>query len=247
MNRARRTLDIVLVLAAVAVVWQILNWVVGDVAITGPIETAQQALALLARPRFWPHIQESLLAFAYSLVLAWVGGVGLGVWLGAHRLSGDLAEPILVALYALPKVTLYPLILLMFGLGLSAKVAFGFIHGVIPVAIFTMNAIKNIKPVYLKAARTMNLSPWQAATTILLPATLPEVVTGLRLGFSVTLLGVLLGEMFASKRGLGFTIINAISLNDVQTMMAVTLMLFVFAATCNGLLLTLDRRLHRRV
>ena len=156
----------------------------------------------MSRPRFWPHIQESLLAFVYSLVIAWGAGLGLGIWLGAHRLSGDVAEPILVALYSLPKVTLYPVMLLIFGLGLSAKVAFGAIHGVIPVAIFAMNAIKNIKPIYLKAARTMNLTPWRAVTTILVPATLPEVVTGLRVGFSLTLLGVLIGEMFASKRGL---------------------------------------------
>ncbi|HEX9465009.1 MAG TPA: ABC transporter permease subunit [Alphaproteobacteria bacterium] len=246
-KQLQRGLDVALVLAGLLLVWQALNWWIGDVAISGPAETIRHAVALLARPRFWPHVQESLTAFAYALVLAWGAGIGLGVWLGAQRLAGDLAEPILVALYSLPKVTLYPLILLIFGLGLSAKVAFGWIHGVIPVAIFTMNAIKNIKPVYLKAARTMNLTPWQAATTILLPATLPEVVTGLRVGFSVTLLGVLIGEMFASKRGLGFTIINAIGLHDVETMMAVTLLLFVFAALSNAFLLALDRRLHKRV
>ncbi len=243
----QRGFDLLAVLVGLVALWQIANWVVGDVAITGPAETARHAVELLLLPRFWPHVEESLLAFAYALVLAWGAGIGLGVWLGAHRLSGDLAEPILVALYSLPKVTLYPLILLMFGLGISAKVAFGWIHGVIPVAIFTMNAIKNIKPVYLKSARTMNLTPWQAATTILLPATMPEVVTGLRVGFSLTLLGVLIGEMFASKRGLGFTIINAIGLHDVETMMAVTLLLFVFAALSNALLLALDRRLHKRV
>jgi len=247
LGRLQRGLDLLLVILGLIVLWQALNWIVGDVAVTGPAETARHAIELLARPRFWPHVEESMIAFAYALVLAWGMGIGLGVWLGAHRLSGDLAEPILVALYSLPKVTLYPLILLMFGLGLSAKVAFGWIHGVIPVAIFTMNAIKNIKPVYLKSARTMNLTPWQAATTILLPASLPEVVTGLRVGFSLTLLGVLIGEMFASKRGLGFTIINAIGLHDVETMMAVTLLLFVFAAVSNAFLLALDRRLHKRV
>jgi NitT/TauT family transport system permease protein len=247
MKRSRHAMDIALLIVALLALWQLLAWFAGDVALTGPWETTRQAADLLSRPRFWPHIQESGIAFAYSLVIAWGAGLGLGVWLGAHRLSGDVAEPILVALYSLPKVTLYPLILLMFGLGLSAKVAFGAIHGVIPVAIFAMNAIKNIKPIYLKAGRTMNLTPWQAVTRILIPATLPEVVTGLRVGFSLTLLGVLIGEMFASKRGLGFTIINAISLNDVPTMMAVTLILFLFAVSTNAVLLALDHRLHKRV
>lgn len=247
MNAVRRTLDVALLLAAILALWQATHMIAGEVAISAPLETAQFALELLGRPRFWPHVVESLAAFLYALVISWAGGVGIGVWLGAHRLSGEVAEPMLVALYSLPKVTLYPLILLIFGLGMTAKVAFGAIHGIIPVAVFAMNAVRNIKPVYVKTAKTMSLSPLQAASTVLIPACLPEVVSGLRVGFSLTLLGVLIGEMFASKRGLGFQIMNAINLSDVRTMMAVTLMLFVFAAAANAALLALDRRLHRRV
>jgi NitT/TauT family transport system permease protein len=247
MSAVRRGLDVLFLLAGLAAVWQALHLIAGDVAMTGPVETTAYAIDLLGRPRFWGHIYESLTAFAYALVISWVGGVGIGVWLGAHRLSGEVAEPMLVALYSLPKVTLYPLILLIFGLGMTAKVAFGAIHGIAPVVIFSMNAVRNIKPVYLKTAKTMTLSPLETARTVLVPACLPEIVSGLRVGFSLTLLGVLIGEMFASKRGLGFVIMNAIGLSDVKTMMAVTLMLFTFAALINAGLLALDRHLHKRV
>lgn len=247
MSAVRRAFDVLLLIAALAALWQGLHLAVGDVALTSPLDTVQAAGELLGRPRFWPHVYESLAAFAYALAIAWLGGVGIGVWLGAHRVSGEVAEPMLVALYSLPKVTLYPVILLVFGLGMTAKVAFGAIHGIIPVAIFAMNAVRNIKPVYLKTARTLALSPLETARTVLVPACLPEIVSGLRVGFSLTLLGVLIGEMFASKRGLGFLIMNAIGLSDVRTMMAVTLMLFLFAAVINAGLLALDRHLHKRV
>ena len=247
MTALRRLSDVVLLLGVIVLLWQALHMAAGDVALTGPVETAQFALDLLGRPRFWGHIYESLTAFAYALLISWVGGVGIGVWLGAHRISGEVAEPMLVALYSLPKVTLYPLILLIFGLGMTAKVAFGAIHGIAPVVIFAMNAVRNIRPVYIKTAKTLALSPLDTARTILIPAYLPEIVSGLRVGFSLTLLGVLIGEMFASKRGLGFVIMNAIGLSDVQTMMAVTLILFVFAALINAGLLALDRHLHKRV
>jgi NitT/TauT family transport system permease protein len=79
------------------------------------------------------------------------------------------------------------------------------------------------------------------------PATLPEIVTGLRVGFSLTLLGVIIGEMFASKQGLGFMVINAINLADVETMMSVAFLLFVAAAIANGILLWIDHWLHKRV
>jgi NitT/TauT family transport system permease protein len=92
----------------------------------------------------------------------------------------------------------------------------------------------------------MNLSTWQTIATVLFPATLPEIVTGLRIGFTLTLLGVLLAEMFAAKSGLGFLIINAMQLLQAQEMVTVTVVLFVFAAAANALLLWLEHRLHRR-
>jgi NitT/TauT family transport system permease protein len=73
----------------------------------------------------------------------------------------------------------------------------------------------------------------------------PEIITGLRVGFSLTLLGVLIGEMFASQRGLGFLIINGIEVHDVRMTTTVTLIIVVFAIAANGLLLALDRRAHR--
>jgi NitT/TauT family transport system permease protein len=100
--------------------------------------------------------------------------------------------------------------------------------------------------VYLRSARTLHLSPWQTIATVLIPAALPEVFTGLRIGFTVTLLGVLLGEMFASKQGLGYMIMNAMSLAQSEEMMTVALTLFAFAAVANGLLLWIEHRLHRR-
>jgi NitT/TauT family transport system permease protein len=136
---------------------------------------------------------------------------------------------------------------LIFGLSLSGRVTFGAMHGVLPVALLTMNAIRNIPPVYLKSARTLHLSKRQTITSVLLPATIPEVVAGLRIGFTLTLLGVLLAEMFAAKHGLGFLIINAMQLLQAEEMLTVAVVLFVFAALANAFLLWIEHRLHRRV
>lgn len=242
----RRAFDLVLLFAGLAVLWQVLHIWAGDVALPSPLATFAHLGKMLGQARFWPHVRESLLALAYAWVIAGLAGLGMGVALGANKLAGEVMEPVLVALYAIPKVTLYPLVLLIFGLGLSAKVCFGAIHGVIPVAIFALNAVRNIRPVHVRAARTMGLGPWAMARRVLLPAALPEIVSGQRIGFSLTLLGVLIGEMFASQRGLGFLITNAITLNDTLTIMAVSLLLFIFAGVINALLLAIDQHLHRR-
>ena len=168
-----------------------------------------------------------------------------GLLLGVRRFAGDVAEPILASLYAIPKVTLYPVMLLIFGLGLSAKVAFGVIHGVVPIVLFTLAAVKSIPPVLLRSARAMRLRPMQVAATVLAPAVMPEIVTGLRVGFALTMLGVLIGEMFASQRGLGFLIVNGINSHNIRMTTSVTFLVVAFAVAANGALLALDRRVHR--
>ena len=152
----------------------------------------------------------------------------------------------LVALYSIPKITLYPIVLLAFGIGMPAKIAFGALHGIVPVAILALSAVRNLNPVYARAARVMRMPAAQIATYVLLPAAIPEIFTGIRIGFSLTLIGTLLGEMFASQRGLGYLLIQAIGLHNVRVIMALTLLLVVIAVTASALLLAVDRRLRGR-
>jgi NitT/TauT family transport system permease protein len=246
MTVTRRAADLLILAVAFLAFWQALNAVVGSTALPGPAPTLAYLADFVGTERFLESAAASALSFAYALVLAYAIGLSIGVWLGAHHLAGAVGEPILVAIYSMPKITLYPVVLLIFGLGISGKVAFGALHGILPVALLSMNAIRNVPPVYLKSARTMNLGRWQTVAHVLFPATLPEVVSGLRIGFTTTLLGVVLGEMFASKRGLGFLMINAISTVQPEEMLTVAIVLFTFAAIANALMLWAEHRLYHR-
>ena len=157
---------------------------------SAPIETIRYTIDLVASADFWPHVATTGLAFLGALAIALTGGPIIGSILGFHRLSGEVGKQILVSLYSIPKVILYPIILLFFGIGLAAEVAYGALHGIVPVMLFTMNAVRNIKPVLIRTGRVMGLSSWTLMRTILFPAALPEIFTGVRVGFSVTLLGV---------------------------------------------------------
>jgi NitT/TauT family transport system permease protein len=243
-RRATDTLILVLVMLAV---WQALHQIAGETALPAPLPTLSYLAHNVATRRFAENAATTAGEFAYALILAYAIGLAIGVWMGAHRLAGAVGEPILVALYSLPKIVLYPVVLLIFGLGISGKVTFGAMHGILPIALLTMGAIRAIPPVYLRAARTLHLSPGRTIANVLLPAALPEVFTGLRIGFSATLLGVLLGEMFASKQGLGSMIMTDMQLLQGEEMMTVTIVLFGFAAVANAMLLWIEHRLHRRV
>jgi NitT/TauT family transport system permease protein len=244
-SKQSRWLDNALLLAGTLFVWLLLFWWVGPEALSPPGATLRRAAEYLTSAQFWGHVAATGQAFLYGVLIALAGGLVLGLALGANRLAGEVGEPILTTLYSLPKITLYPVILLLFGLGVPAKVAFGALHGLFPVALFAIGALKNISPVLIKTARVLRLSPLATARTVLLPAALPEIVTGLRIGFSATLLGTLIGELFASDRGVGFILVRAMEAHKVNDIMALTLLLFAFAALANMLLLALERHAQR--
>jgi NitT/TauT family transport system permease protein len=238
--------DKLLLVAGLLLAWQLLSLVAGPDVLTSPLATVRKLAQIMARPDFAGHAAETGTAFLIALVISLAGGLGLGVALGAHRLSGEVAEPLLVGLYSIPKVTLYPVVLLLFGLGMSARVAFGTMHGIIPVVLFTMNAVRSIPPVYLRAAQSMRLTPLQVFGHVLVPATLPEIITGFRFGFSLTLLGTLIGEMFASQRGIGYMLVKAMESNDTDIILALALLLVLLATAASWLLLAIERRVHGR-
>ena len=233
--------DYALLVAGFLAFWQLLHWTVGPDVVSSPWATIARAAALLGTPTFRGHINATLTAFAVASVISIVGGIALGLWLGLRRFAGDVADPILGTLYSIPKITLYPIILLMFGLGVSAKIAFGVIHGIFPIAIFTMNAVRNVAPVFRRTALVMRLSSVATAATVMAPAALPEILAGIRVGVALTLLGTLIGELFAATSGLGFALIRAMDVHAVVDILAITLLLFCFAACVNASLRLVER------
>ena len=239
-----RVVETVALVAGLLAAWQLLSLAVGEYIVSSPATTILRAVELLQSKSFWSHAASTGIAFGLACVIAVTGGVLVGLWLGLRHFAGDVADPILGTLYSIPKITLYPIILLAFGLGLSATVAFGVIHGIFPVAIFTMNGLRNVAPVHRKTARMLRLSPAATVANVLVPAALPEILTGIRIGFAVTLLGTLIAELFASTSGIGFALLRAADVHDVVDILALTMLLFAFAATANALLHFVERRVQ---
>lgn len=233
---------LVLVLLAL---WQAGFMVAGPDALASPAATLAYLAEQLRGPDFWVHLWATGQAFLIALVIAILGGLAIGLVAGLSATASETAEPLLLAANSIPKIALYPVVLLLFGIGLPAKVAFGAIHGIIPVAIFTMNACRAVPPVLLKTAKVLRLSPADRVRSVFLPSALPDVVTGIRLGVCLTLIGTILGEMFGAQSGLGYLLMTAIGLQNTRVIMGVTVLLIAFAATTSTALLTWERRLRQ--
>ncbi len=234
----------VLLVAILIALWQGVFMLAGPDAIAPPVETAIWIAGKLPDSDFWGNVWATGSAFLLALAIAIVGGLLLGLLTGLNQTATETAEPLLLAANSIPKIALYPVVLLLFGIGMPAKVAFGAIHGIIPVAIFTMNACRTIPPVLVKTGAVLRLPMWDRIRSILLPAALPDIVTGIRLGFALTLIGTILGEMFGSQSGLGYMLMTAIGLQNTQVIMGVTVLLVVFAASISTALLAWEQKLR---
>jgi NitT/TauT family transport system permease protein len=225
--------------------WQLLAMVLGDFFVASPLASLNALLEGVGDGWLGADAGVTLVALVYGYLLAVVLGVVIGFLLGLSRFAYAVFEPIVVALYALPKVALYPIFLFAFGLGIASQAWFAMFFGVFPIIIFTMSGTRNVSEVMLKVGRSLRLSRLQLFRTIVFPAILPSLVAGLRIGFGVTFLGVVLSQMFAARNGLGYVLVQSVSLHDMPRLYGLVLLLTLFAFAVNGAFLLWERRLTR--
>lgn len=155
-----------------------------------------------ALPQLGETLAKTLVAYALSVCL----GVGLGLVIGAARHLHDVLSPFLIALYGLPKILVLPWIILLLGTGASPAVLYGTLHGFFPVLLLVIGGVRDVDPALVTVARAYGATRWQLYSRVILPAIVPAVLAGLRLGIVFALLGVLIVEMFAGVRGMGYTL-----------------------------------------
>jgi NitT/TauT family transport system permease protein/taurine transport system permease protein len=173
-------------------------------------------------------------------------GIGFGVLAGSLPLVARITAPVLSALIAVPLVVLYPLLIVWLGLGPASKVVFGVVSGIFPIALNTMVGVQGIDRGYATMAAAMGASSRQIMFLVMAPLALPAIVSGLRLGTALIVIGVVLSEMLGSTDGIGFWISYHRSLfNTGQVYLGILLALLV-AGLANAVLSLVERAYARR-
>ena len=138
-----------------------------------------------------------------SILIGTLIGTLMGVSMGLSLTLRTMLQSFTSALYALPKIVLYPLLIPILGIGASSKIAVGTIFCVFPLMLIVAAATQSMPPVYVKLSKSLKLKPHQFLVKVILPVTLRALVTGVRVGLSLAVLGVILSEFVASQRGVG--------------------------------------------
>jgi NitT/TauT family transport system permease protein len=225
-------------------IWQVI-WSYNGISplfFSGPSAIAKAFWVSLTQGNLMADLAFSGKNFAIGFGLALVSGVVLGVLVGWYRRFRLIADPFLNALYAAPRIALMPLIIIWFGIGMWSKVFIVFLSAFFPILVNTVAGIRNIDRDLLRAARAFCASDWQIFKTLAIPGSVPFILTGVRQGVAVGLIGVVVGEMLGSSEGVGFMVAYG-----GQTFQTDTLFVgFIIIAFAGIILTALAERLERR-
>lgn len=180
-------------------------------------------------PRFWVDFQTSATEFVTGYTLAIVLSVPLGLAAGWYRRLQYTIDPWLNFVNALPRVALLPILVIWFGLGIESKIAVVFLGSFFSIIIPTIQGVKTVDRRYIDVATSFGASRSRLFTSVVAPATVPFMVTGLRLGIARALIGVVVGELYAATVGLGVMITRASA-----SLQADRLLFGVLIFTCAG-------------
>jgi NitT/TauT family transport system permease protein len=189
----------------------------------------------------WVSTQEYVLGFAAALVT----GVPLGLALGINRRLNYLLDPWLSAIYATPTIALTPLIIIAFGIGLQSKMVIVWLEAIFVIVVSTMAGVHAVERRYLDTARSFRASRWQLFKSVTVPASVPFILTGVRLGSTRALVGVVVAEFLASNSGIGFYINFAGTSFRTDRVMLGVLILGLFGVGIGEFLRRIERRFEK--
>lgn len=199
-------------------------------------EMAFRAVTLLGDPRFLTEdLLPSLFAIGASFVLAVVIGILIGLLIWASPLVRKIVDPWLATYYAIPTFALYPLLVVLLGVGLLPIILLGTLFAVVAMISATVDGLDAIPRAVLRLTEVLRMGTVQRVFKVLLPAALPQINVGLRLALSYSLIMVLASEFVLSTSGLGHFISNAYNDFAITDMYAGVLLVFALALGLNAL------------
>lgn len=164
------------------------------------------AVQLFGSGEIWNDLRVSGIEFGWGYLLSVVVGVPFGIACGWYKKFAYICDPFVNAMNATPRVALLPLVIIWLGIGILSKVGIIFLGAVFPILINARDGVKTTPYNLLTAARSFGATEWQIFRSVVLPSTLPFILTGLRLGVGRALIGVMVGELYAATAGIGFMI-----------------------------------------
>jgi NitT/TauT family transport system permease protein len=244
-RRTRRAiLNLAIRLVSVAVflgLWEITGRGIDPVLFTTPSAVAVAAVEMIRSGELWTYLYPSLVVLLYGFTLAVVFGIGIGLLLARYWVLDVALSVYITFLYSIPSVALVPLIVLWAGYEQTAKVIILFLFAFFPMVINTYQGVKAVDPKLIEVGRAFRCNEGQLWANIVIPASLPFIVTGLRLALGRGLIGMVLADLYTALSGIGYLIARTAATYQVNRMFVPIVTLGLLGVTLTALLRLIEK------
>ena len=211
----------------------------------GPWVIADSLVTLAAKGQLWGHLGATLQRVAIGFTTGAVLAIGLGLPAGYFRILRNIIEPVVEMLRPIPPLAMLPLFLVWVGIGEGSKVGFITYATFFPMFLTTVHAVRQLDPLLVRAAQSLGARPSQLFFRVILPAALPEMLTGIRLGVALSFFVIVISEFIGAEQGLGFLINDGRSFFLVGQMLGAAMLLGLLGYGGNALVRLVERRFLR--
>lgn len=236
----------ILSLAAGAVLWQLAATWIDNTLFFPKLSTIwARFIELVNDGTLQRNLTASFQEYAYGFIVAVSVGVALGVLMAASRFAREVLDPWVSLFNATPVIALSPLFIVIFGIGLSSKIAIVFLVMLFPILLNTFIGLSNTDQELVEAVRSYGANGRQVYTKVKLPMALPTMVGGLRLALSHGLVGVVVSEFFGARNGIGMMIFTSAQTFDSDALFVGVIILGITGVVFTYALLMVERRLAK--
>ena len=238
------------ILGAAAVIVFLTAWelcgntlqLINPLFMSAPSLVFKAAFQMFASGEIFNDLYVSGIEFVVGYILSVVVAIPFGIAIGWYKRFAYICDPFVNAMNATPRIALLPLVIIWLGIGIISKVGIIFLGALFPLLINTRDGVKTTPHNLLTAARSFGASDWQIFKSVVLPSTVPFILTGLRLAVGRALIGVMVGELYAATAGIGFMITVAGATFQTDKVFVGVL---IFAISGMTLTAVIDRYEHR--
>jgi ABC-type nitrate/sulfonate/bicarbonate transport system permease component len=238
-------------IAAFLTFWSLLSGAVmmlklfNPIFLPGPWLVLGNVLDMAIRGQLWIHLAATLERVALGFGAGAVLGVGLGLAAGHLTPIRHIVEPLVELLRPIPPLAMLPMFIVWVGIGEISKVGFITYATFFPIFLTTITGVRQIDPILLRAAQSLGARGVGLFTRVILPAALPDILTGLRLGVALAFFVIVISEFIGAEHGLGYLINDGRNFFLVPQMLGAAVVLGLLGYAGNGLVRLLERRLTR--
>jgi NitT/TauT family transport system permease protein len=207
-----------------------------------PREVALELWSILPTAAFWGHVATTLVEVLGGLTIGAALAIVLGYFIAKSSLVNSLVSPVVVASQAIPIVAIAPLLAMWFGYGLTPKIVISVLIVFFPILISVVAGIRSVEPNLRDLMRSLQATRWQMLIKLEAPSALPMVLSGLKVGATLAVIGAIVGEFVNSDRGLGFLIKQGNGEYNTTRTFAALIVLIVMALSMYGSVALVERK-----